>query len=308
MQDSKCITRTFHVISLLSLIGACVTNVIFSRNVHRPQLDLLITPPSFAFSIWGPIYTSTFIWVFYEIFTICFLTEGSDRLTNVLLWFSCAFNAAWIIMVGSSSLIWQFLIMMAYLVISQAMSLLVHLRSTNYLIRFSVAVHAAWIICAATLSLFVWVKDALYTNIPSSEADTLLNTWYIAALVFITLMETSMALVTKDFMYILVGAWMLGTLLFKLTATDTFDTVGIKLAIMMCLSFSAIVLVVTIALFVSQVKEIKVMAIEARDYCKQISRKVATIRTPILVEEKSAGPEIESLIEYAQLSSGSLLE
>eukprot|EP00704_Kipferlia_bialata_P001942 g1942.t1 len=156
--------RRLAVVSTVVFIAMLLANGPLGGNIGSVsnKYNLCITPPAYAFSIWGLIYLGLigFIVMLYV------LPPARKQKTHQLFWVSCFLNAAWIVAFTHEWLYWQ-----AVVIVSMTASLIALYTQLNnhWLVRSSIALYLGWLLAASTLGVSIVYKYRLSQFTDDSE-------------------------------------------------------------------------------------------------------------------------------------------
>lgn len=186
----------------------------------------LIQPAGFAFSIWGLIYLSLFIWIVRLFFIQTFEGTIYDKV-KVWLILNFILNAAWIL-TFTANLIFVSTIIIAGLLLT----LVIMYRSIsairyNFFDRFPFSLYFGWVTIATIVNIFSWAK--------SIETQQVLGlnevTWTVIMLAVATVLCIYISLKYQDWLYPLVFVWAFAGIFLKDSQSSIIITVSIGMVL-----------------------------------------------------------------------------
>jgi len=172
----------------------------------------IITPPGYAFSIWGPIFLACFIYGLYAVKNRNNLPAVIDKVgwLSVAMFMTCGIWGLWVPFNGTD--IVSFIIISAGAAIGMRIMYLIgspkkYSNLENGTVVFPLSLLAGWLVTATTVSVFAVANFHNFTLIDTSAFTSVVVLLLgLISLVMLTLYKT------KNYWYALAPAWGLGTL------------------------------------------------------------------------------------------------
>ena len=213
------------ITNIVMFVGTLIVNYLTTTGIDilKPignisdEYNTLLTPPGWAFSIWGLIYVGLFL------FSICqFIPHFNlDKyVKNISIFFilSCLFNITWIVAFSlgtqlsiTISVLLIFGLLICLLMIEKRCNFFSH-YSTKYGIVFveiPFSLYLGWIITATILNVAVCIKAWLNGSVIENE-----NIYYIVVLIIATILYL-IKLVKNNYVTLLVFLYVLISLSIK---------------------------------------------------------------------------------------------
>jgi len=258
----------FKIANLVTFVATLVVNYLTTTGVTgvngtsilqpignvSDQFDTLITPPGWAFSIWGVIYAGLLIFTIVQFIPQLKLDDYVGKV-SVFFILSCLFNITWIVAFSLATkvsiLISVFLIfgLLISLIVIQMRCTFFSEKKTPFEIGFGdvpISIYLGWIMTASILNVAVCIRA--WTE--SSQLDNE-NIWYIAIVIIATVLYILNIILRNNYVTMVVFSYVLialvvkhqnDTTLFKFTLTIfCFCVVGliIKTVLLSCKRFAS---------------------------------------------------------------------
>lgn len=186
----------------------------------------LIQPAGFAFSIWGLIYLSLFIWIIRLFFIQTFEGTIYDKV-KVWLILNFILNAAWILTFTANSIFVSTIIIAGLLLTLVIMYRSISAIRYNFFDRFPFSLYFGWVTIATIVNIFSWAK--------SIETQQVLGlnevTWTVIMLAVATVLCIYISLKYQDWLYPLVFVWAFAGIFLKDSQSSIIITVSIGMVL-----------------------------------------------------------------------------
>eukprot|EP00128_Syssomonas_multiformis_P016315 Colp12_sorted_trinity150504_noHs@3006 len=228
------------VLNFLAMLGIILATVIPKGKLPANANDTWVTPPGWAFSIWGLIYTALCIWVLYQLLPSSYTSETINDGIGYLFLVNAAINITWDFVsrvehndaafYASLVLVWANL---ANLIpINYRFSKIPVSSFTEYILtRLGFNLYLGWIVLASYICVFL--AFGLYSE-PQYEAISAVG------LVFAALTEIGMGAFLKTPIPPAVGCYGLAAIASKHPDVPAIFYTAIVFAVWCGLSFFAI--------------------------------------------------------------------
>ena len=239
----------FKIANIVMFVGTLIVNYLTINGVGHlksignvsGEYDTLITPPSWAFSIWGLIYVGLLL------FSICqfvpqFNLDRYVKNISILFILSCLFNMTWIIAFSlgtpisiTVSVFLIFGLLTCLLLIEKRCNFFSY-HNTKYEIAFvdvPFSLYLGWIMIATILNVVVCIKAWL--NGTSIENE---NIYYVVILIIAAILYL-VKLVKNNYVTLLVFFYVLISLSIKHSGENTLFPFTI---LIMCFTFVGLLL------------------------------------------------------------------
>jgi hypothetical protein len=205
------------IATAIAVVAAVVFNTLFNRYPPGGQSvgeisntllsEVLITPASYAFAIWGIIYLGLFAYAFYQ-FHRERRREPFIQRVNWLLIFACIVQTIWILLFTLQQFGWSILAMVALLVA------LIGIYTTLDIGRDRVSRQRRWM-AHIPFSLYLgWISVATIVNVASALYVSAWDgwgissvTWTVAMIVVATVIGAAVIYTRRDVAFTLVFVW-----------------------------------------------------------------------------------------------------
>ncbi|MGG6238117.1 tryptophan-rich sensory protein [Nodosilinea sp. AN01ver1] len=192
------------IAAAIAIVAAVVFNTLFNRfppsgrnigEISNTVLsEVLITPASYAFAIWGVIYLGLFAYVIYQ-FHPERRREPYIQRVNGLLIFACIVQTVWILLFTAQQFGWSVLAMVALLLA------LIGIYTTLDVGRVRVSRQRRWM-AHIPFSLYLgWISVATVVNIASALYASAWGGWGISSVTWTVAMIAVAALIGAAVIY-----------------------------------------------------------------------------------------------------------
>lgn len=195
-----------YVINLV-LVYVSVTGAFGATNRELSiKYQTLVTPASFAFSIWGPIFIGEGIFAVTQMLPQ-FRDKSVVKAIAPFWWSICICQVTWSVVFARDWITAALVLMLAILasllgLLWRAMSVDCESILEYWLLRAPFSLHAGWIIAASAVQINVQVDQA-----KASPAELLASAVVSAAVIFALASLSGLALPRPDAIIPLVAAW-----------------------------------------------------------------------------------------------------
>ncbi|MEY8371552.1 tryptophan-rich sensory protein [Aerococcaceae bacterium 50-4] len=197
--------KKWSIIYLIAFTVMIFLNYWSATNVGNiaNQDPALIQPAGYAFSIWGPIYLVTFIWLI-RLFVKAKKGKQIVDTLGILPVINFLLNGAWIISFTQEWILLSTIVIALLLVnLVSIYTRLSRLNDRHWFDRLPFSMYFAWITVATIVNIFTWfISTGIASFLGLSELS-----WTNILLVVATLIMGFISLKYKDMVYPLVFVW-----------------------------------------------------------------------------------------------------
>lgn len=206
----------YYLIFFIIMIGV---NYLIGQDVGNVAdgNETLIQPAGYAFSIWGLIYISLFVWII----RMFFVKNSRNMIHLSLQWLpvmNFALNSIWILVFNQEWILASNVVIIALWVTIYLMYRKVNKGEYHWLDRLPLSLYLGWVSLATVVNVFTWLEEIGATNIAEFN-ETLVVTIVLGVLAVLVAL---FSIVYHDWIIPLVGVW---TYIAIFVGADTNDNV-----------------------------------------------------------------------------------
>ncbi len=210
--------KVLQILNLLTLLGAIGIHYLYNTGSNAPntvgeisrRYENLLTPASYAFSIWGLIYIMLFLFAIFQLRSLFSAKYNDGFVLDISAWFiiSNVCNAAWIVaftydLIGVSVLIMLvFFVSLLKIILNLNMERWNAPFSTICFIWWPFSLYYGWLSIALIANLSVYFRSLGWDGSPLSQTF-----WAVAVLLIAGLIFTFMIWSRNMRAYAFAGSW-----------------------------------------------------------------------------------------------------
>lgn len=229
--------RILAIVYLVFFIAMIATNYIVGDGVGNVADDneTLIQPAGYAFSIWGVIYISLFVWVFRMVLVKNSIDAMQTRLQYLPI-INFILNGVWIVVFVNELVLISTIVIALLWLVTYLMYRIITKENYHWVDRLPISLYLGWLTFATVVNIFTVIDDSGFTY-PQTFDESLVTTLALGAVAIFVIIFTMR---NHDWIIPLVGVWTYTAILVDTQSPDTPFMLVIIVAIVLFIAVAVV--------------------------------------------------------------------